>query len=294
MGELARPPVGAGGQAGRRADAAPVGARGDRGRLPGPQPGLVQPPDCPRQLVVPGGAAALLARAGDPNRALELFRLACRLDLDDLTGTSAGGLHVATMGGVWQALATGFLGLRPSLEALALDPRLPAAWQAVEVRCATTGTVCGSGPATTAWSWPPTARYRCACPGCRGEPSARPVPAGSAPGRYGRSRDEHDPRRARHHRRRQPVLDTAASHAGKPVVVPPELQDPPAAPPGVLRYRRGPHGPETAGRSAGAAAGRMREAQLGGMRLPPDRGGDHHDRDAVPFDQPRPPTRDRR
>src|SRR5512132_2986299 len=32
----------------------------------------------------PAVHAALLARAGDPDRALELFRLACRLDLDDL------------------------------------------------------------------------------------------------------------------------------------------------------------------------------------------------------------------
>jgi Glycosyl hydrolase family 65 central catalytic domain len=38
----------------------------------------------------PAVHAALLARAGDPDRALELFRLACRLDLDDLTGTTAG------------------------------------------------------------------------------------------------------------------------------------------------------------------------------------------------------------
>jgi trehalose/maltose hydrolase-like predicted phosphorylase len=82
----------------------------------------------------PAVHAALLARAGDPDQALELFRLACRLDLDDLTGTTAGGLHLATMGGVWQALTTGFLGLRPSVEALGLDPRLPAAWQAVELR----------------------------------------------------------------------------------------------------------------------------------------------------------------
>ena len=67
----------------------------------------------------------------------------------------------------------------------------------------------------------------------------------------------------------------------------------PRHPPGVLPHG-GPPGPETAGRSAGAAAGRMGEAQLGGMRLPPDRGGDNHDRDAVPFDQPRPPARDRR
>ena len=57
--------------------------------------------------------AALLARAGEPDRALELFRIAARLDLDDLTGTTAGGLHLATMGGLWQALAYGFAGSVP-------------------------------------------------------------------------------------------------------------------------------------------------------------------------------------
>lgn len=75
--------------------------------------------------------ASLLARAGQPDRALELFRLAARLDLDDITGTSAEGLHLATMGGVWQALAFGFLGLRPEDGGLAVDPRLPTAWKAL-------------------------------------------------------------------------------------------------------------------------------------------------------------------
>ena len=56
--------------------------------------------------------AALLAR-GEPDRALVPFRMAARLDLDDLTGTTSGGLHLATMGGLWQALAYGFCGLRP-------------------------------------------------------------------------------------------------------------------------------------------------------------------------------------
>ncbi len=78
--------------------------------------------------------AALLARAGQPDQALELFRLAARLDLDDLTGTTAGGLHLGTMGGVWQALAYGFLGLRPRAGWLDVDPRLPAAWDALAVR----------------------------------------------------------------------------------------------------------------------------------------------------------------
>jgi trehalose/maltose hydrolase-like predicted phosphorylase len=60
--------------------------------------------------------------------------LAARVDLDDLTGTTAGGLHLATMGGVWQALAFGFAGARPRGERLELDPRLPEEWQALELR----------------------------------------------------------------------------------------------------------------------------------------------------------------
>ncbi len=78
--------------------------------------------------------ASLLARARQPERALELFRLAAQLDLDDVTGSTAGGLHLATMGGVWQALAYGFLGLRAHAEFLEIDPCLPAAWSAVGLR----------------------------------------------------------------------------------------------------------------------------------------------------------------
>ena len=78
--------------------------------------------------------AALLARARRPDRALELFRIAARLDLEDLTGTTAGGLHLATMGGVWQALAFGFLGLRPSGHALDIDPCLPGEWDGLALR----------------------------------------------------------------------------------------------------------------------------------------------------------------
>ena len=78
--------------------------------------------------------ASLFARAGRFDEALESLRLASRLDLDDLTGTSAGGLHVATMGGVWQALAFGFAGIRPRDGVLVIDPRLPPAWGALELR----------------------------------------------------------------------------------------------------------------------------------------------------------------
>jgi trehalose/maltose hydrolase-like predicted phosphorylase len=78
--------------------------------------------------------ASLLARAGEPDQALALLRLAARIDLDDLSGTTSGGLHLAAMGGLWQALAWGFLGLRARGGVLWIDPRLPAAWNALALR----------------------------------------------------------------------------------------------------------------------------------------------------------------
>ncbi|HEX2807016.1 MAG TPA: glycosyl hydrolase family 65 protein, partial [Kineosporiaceae bacterium] len=77
--------------------------------------------------------AGLLARAGRPNDALRLFRMACLLDLENLTGTTAGGLHVATFGGLWQALVFGFAGIRPGQRALSVDPRVPSAWEELRV-----------------------------------------------------------------------------------------------------------------------------------------------------------------
>ncbi len=59
--------------------------------------------------------------------------MAARLDLDDLTGTTAEGLHLATMGGVWQALAFGFLGMRAEMGTLSVDPCLPGSWSALSL-----------------------------------------------------------------------------------------------------------------------------------------------------------------
>jgi trehalose/maltose hydrolase-like predicted phosphorylase len=60
--------------------------------------------------------------------------MAARLDLDDLTQATAGGLHLATMGSVWQALAFGFAGLRPGVDTLRLDPVAPDGWRALDIR----------------------------------------------------------------------------------------------------------------------------------------------------------------
>jgi trehalose/maltose hydrolase-like predicted phosphorylase/hydroxymethylpyrimidine pyrophosphatase-like HAD family hydrolase len=80
--------------------------------------------------------AALFARAGRLGPAVEALRLACRIDVDDLTGTTAVGVHLATMGGVWQALVFGFAGARASAGGLELDPHVPEAWDALELRLA--------------------------------------------------------------------------------------------------------------------------------------------------------------
>jgi trehalose/maltose hydrolase-like predicted phosphorylase len=82
----------------------------------------------------PGVHAGLLARAGRLSEALEWLRVTSRMDLDDLTSSSAAGLHTAAMGSLWQALVFGFAGLRPAGDGLRLDPRLPHAWGALEIR----------------------------------------------------------------------------------------------------------------------------------------------------------------
>ena len=77
--------------------------------------------------------AAALARAGRPDDAVHLFAVAARLDLHDVTGTTAGGLHLASMGGVWQALVAGFAGVRATDAGLRLRPQLPTRWHQVTV-----------------------------------------------------------------------------------------------------------------------------------------------------------------
>ena len=91
----------------------------------------------------PGIHAAVFARAGRLDEALDALRLAASIDLEDLTGTTASGLHLATMGSVWQALAYGFAGIRPGRDFLYGHPSFPAQWSALESRFGVQGQ---SGP----------------------------------------------------------------------------------------------------------------------------------------------------
>jgi trehalose/maltose hydrolase-like predicted phosphorylase len=82
----------------------------------------------------PAITASLLARAGRPDEALQMLRMALTLDLDDLTGMAGAGLHMANLGGIWQAVAAGMAGVRVRAGVLSVDPRLPAAWDALHLR----------------------------------------------------------------------------------------------------------------------------------------------------------------
>ena len=83
----------------------------------------------------PGIHAALFARIGDFPHALEALRIAARIDLDDLTETTSGGLHLAALGSVWQAMAFGFAGLRARGDGtLAIDPNVPPSWSGFALR----------------------------------------------------------------------------------------------------------------------------------------------------------------
>jgi trehalose/maltose hydrolase-like predicted phosphorylase len=95
--------------------------------------------------------ASVLAREGRTDEARRMFEMSAYLDLEDLTGTSTKGLHVATMGGVWQALVAGFLGVRAEADGtLVVDPHLPPEWGTVDVRFwyrgARVGVRAGNGP----------------------------------------------------------------------------------------------------------------------------------------------------
>ncbi len=82
----------------------------------------------------PAITASLLARAGRPDEALAMLRMALALDLDDLTGMTGAGLHMANLGGLWQAVVASLAGVRVRAGVLSVDPRLPGAWEGLQLR----------------------------------------------------------------------------------------------------------------------------------------------------------------
>ena len=77
--------------------------------------------------------ALAAARLGDPATALRHFRASAAIDMDDRPGRSTEGVHIASLGGLWQVAMLGFAGLSLG-ETLAFTPRLPPEWTAMRLR----------------------------------------------------------------------------------------------------------------------------------------------------------------
>ncbi len=76
----------------------------------------------------------LAAEVGYQDLALEYFRESVFVDLEDIHRNAADGAHVASAGGVWTALVSGFGGMRDHGGELSFDPRLPAAWPSLSYK----------------------------------------------------------------------------------------------------------------------------------------------------------------
>ena len=72
--------------------------------------------------------AILAAEVGYRDLAYDYFEHALNVDLLNLHGNAADGVHVASTGGVWAALVYGFAGLRDDTGEWLFDPRLPEDW----------------------------------------------------------------------------------------------------------------------------------------------------------------------
>lgn len=70
----------------------------------------------------------LAAEVGYQDLALQYFEQSAFVDLGDLHHNAADGVHVASAGGVWTALVSGFGGMRDHYGELSFDPRLPVSW----------------------------------------------------------------------------------------------------------------------------------------------------------------------
>lgn len=71
---------------------------------------------------------------GRPDEAYDYFMLAANADLLDVRGNAGDGIHAASTGGVWQAVAFGFAGLQLQGDAYTVTPRLPAHWRRVRFK----------------------------------------------------------------------------------------------------------------------------------------------------------------
>jgi trehalose/maltose hydrolase-like predicted phosphorylase len=77
----------------------------------------------------PGVHALVAARLGNLGLAERYLRQTAAIDLDDQLANAAGGVHMAALGSLWQAVVFGFAGVELLDDRLVLCPRLPLRWR---------------------------------------------------------------------------------------------------------------------------------------------------------------------
>ena len=70
----------------------------------------------------------MAARLGDCEKAMRYFYTTLGIDLDDQSGNTKDGLHIANMGGAYLSIVAGFGGMRLDQDGLRLFPLLPDDW----------------------------------------------------------------------------------------------------------------------------------------------------------------------
>ena len=75
----------------------------------------------------------LAADVGEMEQAFCMYEQVARQDLGSDPHFSDNGIHIASLGGLWQCVVMGFLGLRLYAEQLRIQPHLPRSWSGIEV-----------------------------------------------------------------------------------------------------------------------------------------------------------------
>ncbi|GAB2881330.1 glycoside hydrolase family 65 protein [Nocardioides pacificus] len=84
--------------------------------------------------------SVIAAEVGYHEVAMDYFRRSLFVDLGNLHGNTADGMHIASAGGLWTCLVNGFGGMRDHDGYLTFDPRLPVSWPSLSYKLLWRGT----------------------------------------------------------------------------------------------------------------------------------------------------------
>jgi alpha,alpha-trehalose phosphorylase len=98
----------------------------------------------------------IAAEIGEIDLSYRYFMRTARMDLDDINGNVADGVHTAAMAGTWLSIVFGFAGMRDFSGQLSFNPRLPGRWSKISFRILWRGTriQVSVGPESTTYRLP--------------------------------------------------------------------------------------------------------------------------------------------